>query len=316
MFRTGSLVILGALLIATGCAGKDSVLFVTTTQIGIDADTKPANISIGYDRYEGYLGPVYETGAIPAVVARLDSNLAVFNPEIRQVYATGDAAKLVTQRDEASEEDFEGIAKATCGEKKLAFVSTGTNIGLKLAFAGQLPESISFGYKRKELSLIPLIKAIDGCPVVEGLEAETTGTTETTETEATSGEETYASVLASIDMRVKTRTPTDTALPLSQFFATGIAAEQLAGKNREIREAFWVMAEQAITRDGSFLKDAAGDKLRKFWKPDGENIDPDNDTAIREWMENNGLDPTSITFFMRVDYFADARIKAVEDLDL
>ncbi len=291
MSKIGSLAALSILLLAAGCADPDSVLFVTVTNIGIDADTKPANVTIGYDRYEGYIGPTYGTGAIPPVVARIESNLAIFNPEIRQVYATGDAAKLVTGNQSSAPSN-----KALSGKKRLAFFGTGTNIGLKVAFMANAPESISFGYKRKEFSFIPLGKTIDKDTGVE-IDA-------------------YGSVLASIDMNVNTPSLTTTKLGVSQFFATGIAAEQLASTNAEIRQAFKKIAAQAVTLGGKYVKDAAGNKLRTFWKPDGENINPENQAKIKLWMKKHAVDSLSITFFMRNDMFADARIQAVDDLGL
>lgn len=241
MSKISSLAAFSMLLLAAGCADPDSVLFVTVTSIGIDADMKPANITIGYDRYEGYIGPVYETGAIPPVVARIESNLEIFNPEIRQVYATGEAAKLVTgaQTNVSSE-------KPLSGNKRLAFFGTGTNIGLKVAFMANTPESISFGYKRKEFSFIPMGKKID----------------------KDTGKQTdvYGSVLASIDMNVNTPSLTDTKLGVSQFFATGIAAEQLASTNIEIRKAFKLIAEQAITlrRDARYLDPDAVERAERI----------------------------------------------------
>ena len=67
---------------------------------------------------------------------------------------------------------------------------------------------------------------------------------------------------------------------------------------------------------GEFVKDTAGDKVRKFWKPDGTNIDSGNAARIKKWMVDNNVDSLSITFFMRSDLFADARAQAVKDLGL
>ena len=63
------------------------MLFLTTTQIGIDADSKSQSTTIGYERYEGYIGPGYKNGGVPPVIARLESNLSVIDPKVSQVYA-------------------------------------------------------------------------------------------------------------------------------------------------------------------------------------------------------------------------------------
>ena len=109
-------------------------------------------------------------------------------------------------------------------KKKKDFFRTGTNVGLKVAFAGNVPESLSFGYKRKELSFIPLIEVVD---------------------ENANRREVYGSVLASIGVNVQTPSLSETALGVSQFFATGVAAERLARDNQEIKDRF-----QNIAREG------------------------------------------------------------------
>ena len=76
----------------TGCTTPDAVLFVTDTSIGINVESKPPTVSVAYDRTEGFVGPRYDNGAIPPVVASLQTGGNVFNPKIRQVYATGTAA--------------------------------------------------------------------------------------------------------------------------------------------------------------------------------------------------------------------------------
>ncbi len=72
----------------------------------------------------------------------------------------------------------------------------------------------------------------------------------------------------------------------------------------------------ANIRTGTFLKDKAGDALRKFWKPDGKTINAANDAALRDWMRKNDIDDASVTFFLRSDVFKDARLKAAKDLKL
>jgi hypothetical protein len=226
MIEIRTAIALAILSMLSACADINSVLFVTDTKIAIDGDTKPPNVSIGYARDETFVGPNFEnqTGSIPPVVGRLESNLAVFNPEISQVYATGRAATLVTG--EPGELSPPRIL-APDETKRLVFFRTGSNVGLKVVFAGNVPESITLGYKRKELSFIPLARVVD------------TGDT-------TDVKEVYGSVLAAIDVNVNTPSLTDTSLGVSQFFATGIAAEQLANTNPDIRAAFQKIAAQAV----------------------------------------------------------------------
>ena len=63
-------------------------------------------------------------------------------------------------------------------------------------------------------------------------------------------------------------------------------------------------------------KDVAGNKLRKFWKPNGLSIDTDNEDIIKKWMTKHNLNGLSITGFIRSDVLFDARAKAVKELSL
>lgn len=65
----------------------------------------------------------------------------------------------------------------------------------------------------------------------------------------------------------------------------------------------------------SFGKDMNSVKLRAYWKPNG-GIDNNNETALKVWMNSNGLDTGagSITFFINSKEHAAFREKAVKEL--
>jgi hypothetical protein len=65
--------------------------------------------------------------------------------------------------------------------------------------------------------------------------------------------------------------------------------------------------------DAKYLKDDSSIALRRFWKPDGININTDNEAALKKWMAENDVD-TSITFFLVVEKFAAKRAQAVKEL--
>ena len=212
----------GFTLALAGCAAPDHVLFVTKTSIGIDFDSKPATVSLAYDRIEGYVAPRYANGEIPPVVASVKSDGRIFNPLIRQFYATGDAAVIATGG-KAS-----GRRQPMTGTRKLMFFGTTTTTGIKVGFTTTLPDSFVFGFKRKEFSYIPL------------------GTVGTGDL----AYDVYPSVLASIDtaanVSIDGKTG-DTSLTNSQFFATGTAARQLAA-TPTITEGFKAIAREAILK--------------------------------------------------------------------
>lgn len=212
----------GSMLALAGCASPDHVLFVTKTSIGIDFDLKPATASLGYDRIEGYVGPRYANGEIPPVVASVKSDGKIFSPEIRQVYATGDAAVIATGGKTS------GRNRPMKGTRELMFFGTTTTTGIKVGFATGLPDSFVFGFKRKEFSYIPL------------------GTVGSGQDER----DVYPSVMASIDTAANISIDgkkDDTSLTNSQFFATGRAARQLAATPK-ITAAFMAIAREAILK--------------------------------------------------------------------
>ena len=103
-------------------------------------------------------------------------------------------------------------------------------------------------------------------------------------------------------------TSTTELLGVQTRFASGEAALAIAS------EPEVVAAVLGLT--SAFVRDAPGDLLRQFWKPDGKNIDPVNQKAIRDWMDSNGLRDHSITYFIRSEEDAAKREGAVRELGL
>lgn len=66
----------------------------------------------------------------------------------------------------------------------------------------------------------------------------------------------------------------------------------------------------------TFQKEAAGDVIRSFWKPNGRNISRENEQVLRAWMAANRLGDQSITLFMLAPNYAISREKAVRELEL
>jgi hypothetical protein len=205
-----------ALLLLAACAKSDTALFATNSSLGIDFDSKPPLASVGYDRTEGYIGPRYDDGTVPPVIASIRSNSTFLRGNAQQLYATGDAAIEVQNRPgETIPENAQG---ALAGDSKLMFFGTNTNVGMRVGFTQTAPDSFSFGYKRQEVSVIPLAEieaAKDGRPAKHH----------------------YPSVLASIDTTGSGESAKKGGFNIVQFFATGSAAKKLA-KNEEIKEIF------------------------------------------------------------------------------
>ena len=290
MKKMRTVFVAGFVALLGGCASTNSALFVTSTEVGIGADAKPAHVNIGYDRTEGFIGPAYpETGGVPPVVGRIQSNLQVFTPKIKQVYATGEAAKLVVAKDPAdvTEDKLNGKRGLLTGKRRLMFFGTSTNIGLKMSFTGEVPDSIIFGYKRKEMSFIPLREADPTDP---------------------GAEDKYASVLASIDMDLtQAQGPANTELAVSQFIATGEAAERLAKENDEIRMAIQKTAMKAVQNAAALeavesitAADAGAERgkaqIRKLYIRCKDANKTAEVSTIEGAMAEQGFDPPNLFF--------------------
>lgn len=215
--------LLAAAVALAGCIGQNEVVFVTNTNIGINFDSKPPVLNIGYDREEGYIGPVHENGSLPPVIAKLESNLGVISPKIEQTYATGKAAvNLTLDPQPAREYPMRG------NTRRVAFAMTSAALGLHVGFSADsgIPDSMHLGYKRKELSLIPLVDN----PTGDCHGAADSGQAKDAVC--------YGSVLAQIKLDNTISDVTNTSVKLQQVFATGVAAENLAASDKATREVF------------------------------------------------------------------------------
>ena len=214
----------GLMVAMGGCATEKSVVFVTKTSLSVlDVDSTPYNLSIAYDRIEGYVGPRYEDGTMPPVYASIQSDGGIFTPRVRQLYATGNAAVIAANGADVqarcipvADPKNDINAANNCTEKfsssqkpKPMFFGTTTTTGLKIGTTGNLPDSFTFGFKRKEFSYIPV------------------GTI--------GGFDYYPSVVASIDTAaVVSVEESAVKLDNTQFFATGTAAEHVAYNLRSV----------------------------------------------------------------------------------
>ena len=215
-----------ALTLGACASPRENAIFVTKTSLSVfDAETVPAGVSIAYDRVEGYAGPRFDNGKVFPVVGVIETEGQGILREIRQMYATGRAAELMTAGT-AAPPAATVAAGPSPGSPPVLFFATSTVLGLKLAFqaSNYAPESFTFGYKRKEASVIPV--------------------------DQTRQPSVFASLNTSAGVSAPAATtgsPGATAkFQLSQFFATGTAAEQLAA-NRTVSAELEEKAKKAFT---------------------------------------------------------------------
>lgn len=261
-----------ALALLLGACDSKTAVFVTSSTVGINVDSKPPTVGVAYERYEGFVGPRFNNGGAPPVVASMETGGTVFDPQIRQTYATGNAAVAAASGKEPTEKT-DGLQ----GDTRLMFFGTGTTLGFRVGFdPNGVPDSLVLGYKRKEASVIPLGAGTNGKAV-------------------------YPSVLASIDNTSTMTVLGRTGLATKQFFATGQAAEALA-TNKTIQAAFQEKAAasllDSLTQDQ--LKNAkatadadratANDRVSKILAgiSTAGKLDPDKLAALVDTARANG----------------------------
>jgi len=233
------LALLAALALA-GCSTNGAVFFTKTSVSVAEVDSTPPEVNIGFHRIEGAILPRNDDGNVPSVLAHMQSNREILAPELKHVYATGDAAlnlvrdpadggspgqaaqdkKGAQSNAAAARKNLEQAAGAGSGAQgdgaapagtpsdrnPVLFFATSTAAGIRLGLtAGGVDGLTLFGFRRKELSVVPdLVK--DG-----------------------QGRFQYPSLLAT--QRLNAKPSAETGFACQGFF-TGEAAEALANSIR------------------------------------------------------------------------------------
>ncbi|MFN0244141.1 MAG: hypothetical protein ACKVWV_14725 [Planctomycetota bacterium] len=231
-------VVLAFLSLFSCKVGKDSVLFVTRTNVAIDLDTQPATLDIGYKRDELVLAPMDDEGNVLPVMTTVGVDANPFSFGANHSFATGDAA-LVMSRFLLSEAhpptvgtiDATALADALAGGTiaetgKRYYFGTNTVLGLGVQWnAEYIPNAIALGYKRKELALVPLGK----------VDAEIDPKTNKPDPSKKGGLR-LASLIATAHSGTDVGDAQSTRAVIGQTFATGKAATNLA-MHPEVRRA-------------------------------------------------------------------------------
>ncbi len=235
-------------LVGSGCGvGYNHVLFFTKSNVGIDIDTKPPTAEISVARREGAIAPTFEDGKTPPVAASFRvgvKGLIGLFADVSSTFAGGDAATTMTglfddayTRKPKSDDPIKSdlcLSKAPdpihvmgipllaielpkAGEVRPFLFGTDTSLGLKVAWSGltaQYPDSVKFGYNRKEFAWAPVFLGKGDCSIAMVK---------------------VPSFLATIDSSATAGSPQESGLKSLQYFATGDAATNLALR-AEIRQ--------------------------------------------------------------------------------
>jgi len=241
-------------------ACSDYATFVTATNIGISADTTTQELNIGYTRAELFTGPGYPAqGEAPRVFGYINSDLRVFEPHIQQLYATGDAASLISYPQKPPlPTTAEQAPPPYYGERRPMVFGTGSTVGLNLKFAGSspAPSAIKFGYNREEVSIIPMQSQTPAdqnhadryAPVLASMDLNLGGTPAKGDTKPSSsgGADASSGAAAGTGTNPGATALAKTDLGITQFFATGTAARNLAAYDDKIRGYFQTQAKEAV----------------------------------------------------------------------
>lgn len=152
---------LGVAVLLGGCASEREVLFFGThTAVGVDVSGTvgtPDSVSFGYRRREVAIVPPNSEGKVHSVLGGADIDLGLGEARIKQIFATGDAARAA-----ASTVTAPAAAPGNCADEgkagKPILFTTEANFSLLQiqASSGALSPKISLGYSRSEATLIPL----------------------------------------------------------------------------------------------------------------------------------------------------------------
>jgi hypothetical protein len=230
---------LGATL--AGCAGYNTTMFMTKSNVGLDFDTKPPTAEITVSRKEAVIAPAFEGGQTPPVMASFkprsgfDGSFGNFFIGVDQTFAGGDAAQAMSQlynapTSHANLTNYDSVLNLSkapdykCplwrlpvpGETRPFFFATDTMLGLKVAWTGtggQIPDSVKLGFNRKEFAWAPvtMITNTDHSAKVK-----------------------MPSFLATIESKIEAGK--SNGVQALQYFATGDAASYLA-LQQEVRKA-------------------------------------------------------------------------------
>ena len=305
--RVGALVL--ASMMQAGCAiGYNSVLFTTKSNVGIDVDAKPPTAEVSVARREGVITPTFEKGQTPPVMAsfRIESKglIGMFT-DVSSTFAGGDAAatmsklyddeysKTVTAEDstlcltqEPSPKVLgQEISFPEQGNVEPFVFGTDTSLGLKLAWSGltaQFPDTIKFGYNRKEFAFAPVFGSQGVCGSSGGQYSVK-----------------VPSFMATVDSYAKAKSPQDSGIGWLQYFATGTAANNLALR-KDVRKAMLERLDPETAKQLKKFEDytqnqtAQINSIKNIQAAYDKAAGPDRGT-IRDNAVNLGLAPSGTT---------------------
>ena len=99
------------------------------------------------------------------------------------------------------------------------------------------------------------------------------------------------------------------------FAGTFLGGLQAIQKDASVKEN---KADNELSqyRESNYTDDDASRALRRFWLPDGEHIDAENQIAIQRWLQKNDLNGEPIPYFLHAEEFKTQRARCARELGL
>lgn len=297
-------------VILAGCAiGFDHTLFVTKSNVGVDFDTKPPTAEISIARRELVIAPTFEGGLTPPVVGGFRTgNRLLFGMDVSSVFAGGDAAFALSDKDLNADHDarlclnappvgrpqlgpipFGTYPLPEKGEIRPFIFGTDTTFGIKVAWSGmtaQFPDSLKIGFNRKELALAPVFGSENTndphCPYSAKMPA----------------------FLATIDVASNTASLQSFGIDYLQSFSTGAAAVKLA-RDPYVRNLLLTRLDRA-PEQGSFGPDNNSACIQG-WLTGDETKKTERMNLIKNWWTGKEHTAQSSPLFIDAKAYADER---------
>jgi hypothetical protein len=289
-----TLLMLSFMPLLTGCAvGYNSTLFLTQSNIGLDAETKPPTAEISISRREGVVEPSFEGGQTPPVIAgfRNASNpMSRLLFGVQSTFAGGDAAVALSQGPGGAITGHDSglcLSKApdlrhllmldtsipTKGTVVPLFFTTDAIFGLRAAWtaaAAPFPDSVQLGFNRKEVAWAPVFGT-------DAAACKLAGTNQ-----PGSYVVSMPSFLAALDVKAQAGQPSDTGVTWIEYFATGDSATTLANRD-DVRNVLLSNAFPAVN-SGSFDYADPTTACVLNWL-----ATPENGDILRQWWSEQKL---------------------------
>ncbi|MHB9117810.1 MAG: hypothetical protein ACYC2R_06015 [Burkholderiales bacterium] len=153
-------VLLGVAALAGGCASEREVLFFGThTALGVDVSGTvgvPDSVSLGYQRREVAVVPPKKDGTTRSVLGATDSDLGLGDVRIKQLFATGEAARQAAGSSAAAAPATPAANSGTSRQPILFTTEANLSLLHVQASSSSLSPRLSLGYSRSEITLIPV----------------------------------------------------------------------------------------------------------------------------------------------------------------